>query len=95
MPGGLGVLAVRVVDLVRASVEESPRLQASVTAGRKRSFYLLVAARSAGHLRRRPLTESVAVRPRGGVRRFTDPWRGVHLSPHGWRVLGGLGLSFG
>lgn len=51
---GPGILAVRVVDLARASVEESPRLQASVTGGRKPSFYLLVAARSAGHSRRRP-----------------------------------------
>jgi hypothetical protein len=39
------------------------------------------------------LIESVAVRPRGGVRRLTAPWRGVHLSSRRWRVLGGLGLS--
>ena len=37
----------------------------------------------------------IAVRPRGGVSRPGTEWRGVHLSPHRWRVLGGLGLSLG
>ena len=37
----------------------------------------------------------VAVRPGGGVSRPATMWRGVHLSPHRWRVLGGLGLSLG
>jgi len=35
------------------------------------------------------------VLPAHGVRRLPALWRGVHLSPHRWRVLGGLGLSLG
>ena len=41
------------------------------------------------------MIESVAGRPRSGVRRLKAPWRGVHLSPRRWRILGGLGLSLG
>lgn len=36
----------------------------------------------------------VAIRPTGGVSRPAE-WRGVHLSPHRWRLLGGLALSLG
>src|SRR3954470_9035318 len=38
----------------------------------------------------------VAVRPRGSLSRPAIDWRRpAHLSPHRWRVLGGLGLSLG
>ena len=33
--------------------------------------------------------------PAHGVRRLPALWRGVHLSPQRWRVLGGLALSLG
>jgi hypothetical protein len=38
----------------------------------------------------------VTARPRGSVSRPAIDWRrAAHLSPHRWRVLGGLGLSLG
>jgi hypothetical protein len=41
------------------------------------------------------LIESVAVRPRDGLRRPPAPWRDAQRSPRRWRVLGGIGLSLG